>query len=345
MRLDRLAEILDAFPRKTIGVIGDFFLDQYWTVDSSLAEVSLETGRTAHQIVEVRVSPGAAGTVTSNLSALGVGRIEAVGLLGEDGNGFELLRALERMGVSTQGLVRTDERFTPVYTKPMLRRGEPPDEEQERFDLKNRTPVPETLEDIILSGLDRMVESIDVLLVLDQVQEEDRGVITLRVRARLAELGDRRPEPIILVDSRAHIGCFRNVMIKPNESEASAAAGPSSGPEDLARELYAQCARPLFITRGARGMFVFDGVRCGTIPALDVPGPLDTVGAGDSASAALASALAAGCDPFEAAQVAVLAASVTIRKIGTTGTASPDEILATARRYRLQVEAWPVSSS
>jgi hypothetical protein len=35
-----------------------------------------------------------------------------------------------------------------------------------------------------------------------------------------------------------------------------------------------------------------------------------------------------------------LAASVTIRKIGTTGTASPAEILAIARQYRAQVEAW-----
>ncbi len=340
MRLDRLGEILEALPGKSVAVIGDFFLDQYWIVDPALAEISLETGRNAHQVVDVRVSPGAAGTVTSNLAALGLGRIEAVGLLGEDGSGFELIRALKDMGVSTEGIIRSEERFTPVYTKPLQRREMGSDEEQERFDLKNRVEMSRLLEERILDGLGRAVDSVEALLVLDQVQEENCGVVTARVRERLAELGDRRPELIVLADSRAHIGRFRNVMIKPNESEASLAAGARSDVEDLARGLCSRCRRPVFVTRGSQGISLFDGVRFGTIPALKVPGPLDTVGAGDSASAALASALAAGCDAFEAAQLAVLAASVTIRKIGTTGTASPAEILAIARQYRAQVEAW-----
>ena len=71
MTLERLAELIDRFPEQRIAVVGDFFLDKYLDVDPALAELSLETGKTAHQVVAVRPSPGAAGTVVSNLSALG----------------------------------------------------------------------------------------------------------------------------------------------------------------------------------------------------------------------------------------------------------------------------------
>ena len=54
------------------------------------------------------------------------------------------------------------------------------------------------------------------------------------------------------------------------------------------------------------------------------------MGAGDTAAAALATMLAVGASPAEAATIANLAASVTVQKIGITGTASPAEIL---RRY------------
>lgn len=44
----------------------------------------------------------------------------------------------------------------------------------------------------------------------------------------------------------------------------------------------------------------------------------------------LAAQLAAGADPIEAARLGHFAAAVTIRKLGITGTASPEEILAVA---------------
>ena len=74
----RLREIIDRFPRLRIAVVGDFFLDKYLDVDPALAEISLETGKTANQVVSKRHSPGAAGTVVCNVSALGVGALHAV---------------------------------------------------------------------------------------------------------------------------------------------------------------------------------------------------------------------------------------------------------------------------
>jgi len=89
-------------------------------VDPTLVERSLETGLEARQVVGIRCSPGAAGTVTNNLSALGVGTIHAVGVVGDDGQGFELLRGLRATRVSTGTLTQSAARFTPTYLKTMM---------------------------------------------------------------------------------------------------------------------------------------------------------------------------------------------------------------------------------
>ena len=68
---ERLRQLVDRFPSRPVAVLGDFFLDKYLDVEPSLAETSVETGRTAHQVVGVRHGPGAAGTVAANLAALG----------------------------------------------------------------------------------------------------------------------------------------------------------------------------------------------------------------------------------------------------------------------------------
>jgi sugar/nucleoside kinase (ribokinase family) len=62
------------------------------------------------------------------------------------------------------------------------------------------------------------------------------------------------------------------------------------------------------------------------VPAYPVSGPIDIVGAGDSTSAGIACALAAGAGLAEAAAFGNLVASVTIRQIGTTGIASPGQL-------------------
>ena len=85
MDTQRLRSLLSKFPALTLLVVGDFFLDYYLEIDAHLAETSLETGLEAHQVVRVRFSPGAAGTVTSNLRALGV-NVLALGVLGDDGS-------------------------------------------------------------------------------------------------------------------------------------------------------------------------------------------------------------------------------------------------------------------
>jgi rfaE bifunctional protein kinase chain/domain len=333
LSVERREQILQRFPRLNVGVVGDLFLDRYLDIDGALTEPSLETGLDAYQVVRVRPSPGAAGTVINNLVALGAGGVHVIAVVGDDGEGYELQQALAKQGVQ-QLLFVEPSRRTPTYTKPMLREQDRPARELNRLDIKNRTPLPERAEAAILDTLTASWRRLDALVVVDQVSEDGCGVITAAVRERLAELADAGPDQIILADSRERIGLFRQVWLKPNQRECLGAMGQGRT-EDVSacvRELARRAGRPVFCTRGEQGMLVVDPrtipLMEANIPAVPVTGPIDVVGAGDSTSAALACAVAAGASLPEAAAFGNLVASITIQQLGTTGTATPEQIRA-----------------
>ncbi len=332
MNQRQLDELLDRFPYLHVLVVGDFFLDKYLIIDRQLSEVSLETGLEAYQVVDVRCSPGAAGTVTSNLRALGV-EVTALGVIGDDGQGYELKRGLTERGVDIEPLIERADRFTPTYTKPMVRESNGREHEIQRIDIKNRSPLPAEVEDLVIGHLRALVPQMDGVIVADQVPEVNLGVITDRVRAEIGELALRHPEVVFAADSRARIGLFQHIIIKPNAQEAIRAVRPDGAGEvklKLAREsgaeLFRRNRKPVFLTVGAQGVLLFTEAGCEHIPAVPVSGEIDIVGAGDSVMAGIVSALCSGAEPGEAALLGNLVASVTIQQIGTTGTATPAQV-------------------
>src|SRR3954471_13249139 len=128
MELSRFQAITEKYSKLRVGVVGDFCLDRYLEIDPGRQEVSIETGLPVHNVVNVRSQPGGAGTILNNLVALGIGDIYPVGFSGEDGEGFELRRALrERRGVHLDHFLMTPERRTFTYCKPIvLTPGKPP---------------------------------------------------------------------------------------------------------------------------------------------------------------------------------------------------------------------------
>ena len=354
MDAERLRQLVSRFPACRVAVLGDFFLDKYLDVDPGLAETSIETGLTAHQVVGVRCSPGAAGTVVNNLAALGAGGLHAIGFTGDDGEGYELRRALKAAGCDVEGLVRVAGRFTPTYLKPRdaLTPGLPG--ERERYDTKNRTPTPRHVEDAVLDHLARLLPRLDAVIVADQVEEDGCGVVTRRVRSALARLADENPRVIVWADSRRRPGLLRRMMVKVNEAEArqegleaqgsglgdqGAAIGGQGEPDGaLLRaigELRRLTGRPVFVTAGDRGIWVSDPEPA-LVPAVRLDGAIDPTGAGDSATAGAVLALCSGATLQEAALVANLVASITVQQLAVTGTASPSQLAPRLELWRRQ---------
>jgi bifunctional ADP-heptose synthase (sugar kinase/adenylyltransferase) len=327
-----IEHILTALPRKSVGLLGDLFLDRYFDIDPKLDEPSVETGKTAYQVTRVRSYPGALGTVLNNLAALGVGTIRPVTLIGDDGEGYELRQALKAIpAVKMDGVLTAPDRRTPTYTKPMYGT-----EELNRLDIKNRTPAAAAYVERIVAKLEELWDQIDAWIVLDQVSEEDCGVVTAGVRERLEELAEKMPAKFVLADSRGRIGRFRNVCLKPNSREMFETFWAESGlPENryndgaVADWLRDRTGRAVFCTCGEDGILL---AAVGNDPVYvrthEVTGPIDVCGAGDSCSAGITCAMTVGATPGQAAAFGNLVASITIQQIGVTGTATPDQVRA-----------------
>jgi fructose-1-phosphate kinase PfkB-like protein len=236
--------------------------------------------------------------------------------------------------------------MTPTYTKPMLSQPEGLSRELNRLDIKNRSPAPVDQDRQVISKLDDFVPRVNAVIVADQVTERNHGVVTDAVRERLALLATRHPECVFLADSRRHIGLFRNCLAKPNWGELLAAVSPAraasmpAGAADhadvrnAAAELSRRTGRAVFATVGPDGILYVDRDSVSHIPGISVTGPVDIVGAGDSTTAGIVSALCAGATPEQAAHLGCLVASITIQQIGVTGTASPDQVLSRFQKAR-----------
>lgn len=333
MTPDRFGSVTGRYPGLRVAVVGDFFLDRYFEIDPGRAEVSIETGREVHNVVRVRNQPGAAGTVLANLVALGVGSIDAVGFAGDDGDGYELRRALQAQpGVGLDDFLAAPDRRTPVYGKPLIcRPGEPP-EELNRLDTKNWDPTPDRLQRDLAARVARLMGKVDALIVLDQVDRPDTGVVTGPVRQAVADALGAGSRAVVLADSRRGPQVFPPLGFKMNAAELGRMLGRPEEPDaaEVARQaadLSGRTGHPVFVTLAERGMV---GVRPGSdpkhAPAHPIRGPIDVVGAGDAVTANLVAALAAGASVAEAMDLAMAAASVVVHCLGTTGTASPADI-------------------
>ena len=329
MTLKRLEEILGCFSGLTIGLVGDLFLDRYLEVDTKLSETSIETGLEAYQVSRVNNQPGALGTVMNNLAALGIGRMLPVTVIGEDGHGYDLLKSLQHLPVDTRYVTKSPVRLTPTYTKPIREMVGGNLEELNRFDVRTRASLDPTVSHLVSSHLERLFQETDGIIVLDQINETNWGVINEGVRNTLGQLCKMHPEKLVFVDSRKHLHEFSYGVLKGNEAELRATGNEKCCLEDSMQRIHEITGRPVYCTRGEDGILVSTShSETVQVPGFGVAGPVDIVGAGDSATSGIVASLLVGADAIEAAIVGNLVASVTVQKIGITGTATPDELVA-----------------
>jgi rfaE bifunctional protein kinase chain/domain len=333
MNAARFQDLAARYPQLRVAVVGDFCLDRYLEIDPAKQEISIETGLPVHNVVNVRSQPGAAGTILNNLVALGVREIYPVGFCGEDGEGYALRRALlARQGVKLDYFIETPLRHTFTYCKPLVMEPGKSPAELSRFDSKNWTPTPALLQGRLIDSVVRLAKEVDAMIIMDQVDLPETGVVTAKLREAIGELVKELPELLILADSRRSLRGWPPVCLKMNAAELSALTGAK---RDLTLEEIKQTAaalarqheRNVFVTLAERGIVgASPHTEPAHVPALPLRGEIDIVGAGDSVTANLTAALAAGATVKEAVEIANVAASVVIHQLGTTGTASVPQI-------------------
>ena len=321
----RLEQILAGIQKVKIALVGDVCVDIYWLADMAKSELSRETPHFPLPVVEERFSPGAGGNAAANMAALKPARVSVVSVMGDDWRGKILMDEFANRGIDTSGIVYDKNSLTPAYCKPLRKGISDVVYQDPRLDFENRAAISAQVEDRLIENINAL--DADIVAVSDQFLY---GAVTPRVREALAKTG-----VLTLVDSRFNIGMFENAVLKPNEVEGCRVAFGEYSPDmsfehfvKAAETIAAQRNTSVCMTIGQGGCLLAKDGQTTLVSATPAQPPIDIVGAGDCFLSAFSLALAAKADPAEAAWFANLAAGVTVKKLGTTGTASPEEILA-----------------
>jgi bifunctional ADP-heptose synthase (sugar kinase/adenylyltransferase) len=228
-------------------------------------------------------------------------------------------------------LIESAERRTFTYSKPLVMHKDAPPEELSRLDIKNWTPTPPSLQDKIIQSVRELAPRVDAMILLDQVDVAETGVVTGRLLETIHEISAGHPNLLILADSRRSLRGWPPVALKMNATELGLFFGSKEklNREEVcakAGELAAATGKPVFVTMSENGIIGAARGEVEWVPALPIRGPIDIVGAGDAVTANLTAALSAGAALREALQIAQVAASIVVHQLGTTGTASMRQI-------------------
>lgn len=337
MNLMELTKLLEKISRVRIGIVGDFCLDVYLLLEPGASEPSLETGLSTRPVRSHRYSLGGAGNVASNLQAMGAKSVSLFGVIGQDPFGEGMKQLFSARAMNTTGLLTQREQWeTHAYMKPYER-----EQEQNRFDFGSFNQLHPSTSQSLLKKLETALDSLDVIIINEQVT---RGIHSKDFREKLSAMALKHRETCFIADSRHYPDDYAGSIRKIDVQQAAELCGKdpaaldTPGREEIVRRLYERWGNTLFLTRGENGCLVCDSHGVHEIPGLLILSPVDPVGAGDSMLAGIAAALAAGAEPFQAAELGSLVAGVTVQKLMQTGNATPEEILKLGtdpdRRYR-----------
>ena len=328
----RLLALIPRLQGRRVVVGGDFVLDRF--VYGHPKRVSREAPVLILRFWKEERLPGGGGNTAANVRALG-GVPLAVGVTGADAEGRDLRDALAARGIDTAGLLEVAGYRTPTKTR--ILGGAPHAIKQQivRYDVEDALPVDAAREAVVRQRLSAAARGAAGAILSDY----GYGAIAPWSVAALREA--LPPDGRILVDSRHRLAAFEDVdAATPNEEELEECAGRAlDADEDVARagaDLRARMrSRCLLVTRGSRGMALFDGGgEPAWIPVHGTDQVADVTGAGDTVLATFALALAAGASPLEAALLANFAGGVVVTKMGTA-VVSPEELRSAVEADRV----------
>ena len=337
LSLQRVKEITELIKKVKICVIGDVCLDIYWRADMKKSKLSRETPHYPLPVVSETYSPGGCGNVINNVNDLGIEKLISISAIAEDWRGFLLTKYFKEKGIETDNLIIRKEGLTPCYCKPLRMGISDVIYEDPRLDFENFEAIDGETENKIIAAIKKASEECDLIAVSDQFM---CGIITPKIRNYLSSIAKDIP---VIVDSRERINEYNGVIVKPNELEAAFALGEDIKGKSLslekfttlAKRLYEKNNSPVAVTLGDKGALWQDEKGLVYAPTVKAKGEIDIVGAGDTFLSAFSCAYAATKNGGEALAFANLASGVTVKKIGTTGTATPEEIINKWEEYYL----------
>lgn len=326
-----LARVAQSFASTRVLVLGDVIADEFLT--GQVGRISREAPVLILYHQKTDVVPGGAGNAAANMASLG-GQIEVIGLFGEDLSGKTLAEAMLERGIETSGVIIDASRPTTTKTRISACSQQSVTQQIVRVDRESREPISSDIEALVLKRLEERIPHVDGILV----SEYGNGLFTPNVIARVLELAKQHGK-LLAVDAQCDLRLFQGAtVLTPNQPEAESVVGFAITDEATLREagrilLSETGAQCVLITRGANGIALFEANGdLHQIPAFNRTEVFDVTGAGDTVVGTLTLALAGGASPLEATLLANFAASLVVRRFGTSVT-TVEEMTETLARH------------
>lgn len=302
---------VDRFAELKVLVIGDAILDEY--VWGTVRRISPEAPVPVVRVTREERQLGGAANVITNIVTVG-GQAVLAGVIGNDRMGRAIAQMLRKLGSDPGGLVVDKHRPTTRKTRIVAHA-----QQVVRFDREQTTDLDGPVQGKILDFVRSSLGELDAIII----QDYGKGVISPFLMDGLRAVLDGK-DVLVTVDPQVgHFHLYRDMtLITPNHFEAEAGAGMTIDSEESLMEAGRKLMRRLrlrnvVITRGEKGMTLFEKRRPPrTIPS-EAREVFDTVGAGDTVIAILTLALAAGLPLTEAAVLSNYAAGIVCGKLGT----------------------------
>lgn len=315
---DRLFRILDKFKEKNILVIGDIMLDTYLWGD--VKRISPEAPVQVVDVKKESYAPGGASNVANNIASLGA-KVAIVGVLGKDESNIKLKKELSKRKINTKGII-IDPKKPTIQKIRIIGKGQ----QLIRVDFESKEYINKDDEKKITAYLEKNIKKFDSIIISDYA----KGIITKTLSDFIIKICKRCKKPLIVDPKPKHSNFYiESTLITPNNKEACEMLGleESNGDEItlVGKNLLKNMKSNILITRGVKGMSLFEKNKNITHISSRAKEVYDVTGAGDTVIAALALSLASGASLKEAALVANSAAGFVVSKVGTA-TATIKEI-------------------
>jgi rfaE bifunctional protein kinase chain/domain len=316
---ERVLQLIQRMRSSRVVVVGDIMLDRYLIGDTE--RLSPEAPVPVVTVAERHAALGGAANVAANVAAMGA-RCFLVGTVGDDGDGATIRQELavarleDRFVLTIAGRPTTSKTRIIARGQQIVRIDDEVDSLLEGQDLARLTAAArEALADA------------DALLLEDY----NKGALSPALILAIMEVARRRGIPIVVDPKYRQFFEYAGATVfKPNRRELESALGAGADLKNgnvLPEVLTRLKVDNLLVTLGPEGMLLVtkDGSLT-QIPSI-ARQIFDVSGAGDTVTAWLGTALAAGATVREAAQLANYAAGVEVGKRGVA-TVSPEEVLA-----------------
>ena len=317
--MNNLIKIVEQFKNKKILVIGDVMLDKY--IWGEVSRISPEAPVQVVNVLRESYAPGGAANVANNIAALNAKSLMA-GVVGNDTTRGKLVSELKKRNIDVSGLVNSENKRTIQKVRIFGR-----NQQLLRFDYEKKGDVDIETENKIFDFISKIMDEIDAVIISDYA----KGVVTKNLMQKLIVLCKEKNKIIIVDPKPKNKQFYKNVtLITPNYLEASQMAGfmeeePLDNTEKIGKQLLKELNSNVLITKGEKGMSLFE--KNGDITSIPTFAKevYDIIGAGDTSVATVALALVSGASFEEAAIIANHAAGITVGKVGTS-TVSVEEL-------------------